>query len=237
MAVEVHYNQDLKTLNREAASSFLDTISRLQQERTVTVGLCGGTSVKGFYDEIFPEISRRSLRLPNTHFFFADERLTRNYDETNYNTAKERFLMESILREFIPYKNIHPIFPLPTQDEINTYLARYFEEIKRVSQDQGKLELLVLSSGEDGHIASLFPNHPSIESEQDGFIYVERSPRNRISASPRLIQRADTVLLFFLGGRKRKAYDSFNSGSTTYNECPAKLVKECPNLHVFTDLV
>jgi 6-phosphogluconolactonase len=65
-------------------------------------------------------------------------------------------------------------------------------------------DVLLLSVGEDGHVASVFPEHPSAHAE-DAVVAVHGSPKpppNRITLTLAAINRADEVWLLASGAEK-----------------------------------
>jgi len=237
MATTLHTNKDKKALYNEAADLFrADLQTRQQGKIIVTVGLCGGDSVRDFYGAV---TNTRYMwdfiggKYDKVHFFLTDERFTDTPTQKNYRIAFENSGLAMIMKR----SNIYPFPGIKT--EVKSALPEYSNSLSRTSGFPPKLEVIVLSAGEDGHIASLFPNHSSIRSQEEGYILVENSPtpqKTRISASPKMIQRADTVFLFFMDERKRRAYEMFNSEGSL-EECPSRLVKSCSNVLVFTNLI
>lgn len=102
------------------------------------------------------------------------------------------------------------------------------------------IDFIILSAGEDGHIASLFPNHESILDETLGYIKVSNSPKlpsDRISLSKNTILKAKNVALLFFGPQKYDAFQDFNNPLLSEKECPAKLLEDIENLYVLVDVV
>lgn len=62
-------------------------------------------------------------------------------------------------------------------------------------------DLILLSVGEDGHIASLFPDSSALKSAEK-MVYVSTSPKppaDRITITPRVIKNAKNVILMAAG--------------------------------------
>ncbi len=96
-----------------------------------------------------------------------------------------------------------------------------------------------LSSGEDGHIASLFPSHQSIKDNSSSYILVEDSPKppaKRISASRKQIVEGKKAIILFFGETKAEAYQNFIDENISVEECPAKLVFEVEDSLAFVDV-
>ena len=96
-----------------------------------------------------------------------------------------------------------------------------------------------LCLGEDGHMASLFPRHPSIDSDADGFIVVEGSPKpppRRVSASRRLLARTGLGVLVVYGEAKRDAWRMLRDPGVGVRDCPSKLIESMPAALALSDL-
>ena len=66
----------------------------------------------------------------------------------------------------------------------------------------------LLSVGEDGHVASIFPDHPSSEATQASVVGVTNAPKlppDRISLSLATINRSREVWFLASGGEKANA--------------------------------
>jgi 6-phosphogluconolactonase len=103
-----------------------------------------------------------------------------------------------------------------------------------------KIDFIILSAGEDGHIASLFPNHPSIKDEALGYIRVENSPKppaDRFSLSKNTISKSKNAALLFFGEEKYDAFQEFNNPLLSEIECPAKLLDSIEKLTVLVDVL
>ena len=97
----------------------------------------------------------------------------------------------------------------------------------------------MLSAGEDGHTASLFPGHPSVDDPGEGYILVAGAPKpppDRLSASRRLLAAARLGVLVFYGEEKRAALRRFEDPAVALRDCPSKVVREMAESVVVTDL-
>ena len=165
----------------------------------------------------------------------VDERLV-PLDDTNSNfrLAQENFIQDLINRNVLPSANVHPfIF-----DEENPDFGIGDYEIEFKGQG-GNYDIILLSSGEDGHIASLFPNHSSVNNNSEFFMNMRDSPKppvGRMSASLSLLSKAHVGVLLFFGETKKQAYEDFLNKDKTIDVCPAKLLYAIPEAFVFTDL-
>lgn len=190
------------------------------------VGICGGRSILPFLDSLLEEKNA----LEGSHFFLTDERLV-SFDhlDSNYRFLKKNFF------DKIYHSSIYPFYYNPSQsDSMLEEYQRSFEE------EGGQFDLLILGVGEDGHIASLFPNG-SVNVEEEGFFYVKDSPKppsQRITISSSMVQKSRQVVLLFIGESKREALSQFLDTSQTkdINTCPARVALQVKDLLVLTDI-
>lgn len=204
-----------------------DLINQILSEKDeIIIGLPGGRNVSN----ILQFLKTESINWNKVHVFMVDERLVPidNHD-SNFQLIKQE------LSKVIPYKNLHP-FPF-NENKPDFGLEYYEEEIKNFG---GIFDIVLLSSGEDGHIGSLFPNHPSIFDESEYYVLVENSPKfpkKRISISKRFLLKSKIGILLFVGELKREAYLKFLDENLDITMCPAKLVTQLPESYVLTNII
>ena len=178
----------------------------LKKKEKVVLGVVGGASISG----ILKKLSKAEINWTKVHFFMVDERFVPiNDKESNFRIVKEN----------LSKRNLHSF-------NYKKPISYYQKEFNKFG---GKFGIVMLSSGEDGHIASLFPNHPSIKNNSDDFIEINKSPKppsKRMSASRKLIKKSDYSVLLFFGENKKEAYKKFSDEKLSIIECPAKIVKE-----------
>jgi 6-phosphogluconolactonase len=159
----------------------------------------------------------------------VDERLVPVDDkESNFR------LINEALRNTIPTDNLHPF--IYDKNSISCGIKQYEEEIKKYG---GSFDIVLVSAGEDGHIAALYPNHPSINDTSEYYLYIDNSPKpplKRMSASKNMILRSNIGIVIFNGEIKKDAYQYFINKEIDYINCPAKLISEIPESYVVTNL-
>ena len=99
-------------------------------------------------------------------------------------------------------------------------------------------DIVLLSSGEDGHIGAIYPNHHSFDDDAEMFITMDDSPKpppKRMSISKKLLKKTGTAIILFKGDAKKDAYMKFLDKKTPVEGLPAKLVKDIDDLYVVTD--
>jgi len=186
-----------------------------EENRNIIIAFCGGRSIK----IISEYLKIQSINWDHIHFFLIDDKDTDVTDTaSNYHLIKEH-LLDNIQ---IPKENIHPYEKVKGIDAYN----------KEFLSIGGIIDIALISSGEDGHSAGLYPNHESIKSEEKLFFTYSpcpKPPSDRMTASKGMIKNADTCIILFNGETKKEAFENFIDPEKTEIECPAKIALSCKN--------
>jgi 6-phosphogluconolactonase len=202
-------------LARATAGSWLDEIETAHRAGKLhCVALSGGRITQKLFASVVEQAKARKLgdggtpSLPgNVHFFWADERCVPPSDpESNFRLANELLFSPLKIRE----NQIHRI---RGEDSPATAVTNAGSELRRIAPSnhdgQPVLDLVFLGMGEDGHIASLFPDAPAeIVHSAVPFLAVENSPKpppRRISLSYAALAAAKHVWVLISGAGKEKA--------------------------------
>ena len=212
-------------LEQRAASLLAKAINEtLSRQSQLCFAVVGGRSVGA----VLELLGREQAEWERVHLFMADERLVRpDHPDSNYR------LVHSHVATYIPPDNLHPFICKAGEEQAS--LAGYRQELENLG---GRLDVLLLSSGEDGHIASLFPEHETIDNRDDFFLTTSSAPKpppRRMSASPKLVSTASTAILLFFGADKQQAFSTFMDDSVPLRRCPAKIVRTIDNHFILTD--
>ncbi len=230
--MEVIYGPGLEYLDRKSARILCEKSEELlRQKEHILWALPGGRSVTGIFDVLRRQEDFDWSRI---HFYLADERLVPAYDEnSNFRVIKERLLDPLLAARKIKLTNIHAFKHSPGSPDSG--LDAYKKELVRMGRH---FDIILLSSGGDGHIAGLFPGHSTIYDDSEYFISTFDSPKpppERMSSSRRLVAASDTMILLFYGAEKREAFLKFMDPDQTVAGCPARLALEAKNAFVLTD--
>jgi len=203
----------------------------LAAKKQVNVAVPGGRNVA----RIFQKMQGEDIDWQRVHFFIIDERLVPiDHPDSNYKLLKDNFIDPLAKANRIAPNNAHPfIMDASSMDRG----AKRYEEV--LAEHGFRYDIILLSSGEDGHVGALYPDHHSIMDKHLGFIVMDDSPKpppERMTSSLSLMQTADTALILFVGEAKREAYTKFNDAALLVADCPAKLVMALKDTTVFTDL-
>jgi 6-phosphogluconolactonase len=225
-------------LAAHVASAWLDEIAAANHAaRPHCVALSGGRIAQKFFAATVEQAQRRAISFANVHFFWADERCVPPTDpESNFNLASELLFrpLEIQANQIHRICGEEPpeIAAKTASEEIQRVVSNCDGERSRLgcgstrlasdknASDEASLaarearalpilDLVFLGMGEDGHVASLFPNAaPEILNCTVPFLAIENSPKpppRRISLSYAAIAAAKKVWVLVSGAGKEAA--------------------------------
>jgi 6-phosphogluconolactonase len=203
----------------------------------VSVALSGGTSAERFFVEAQRQTHSRTALFLKPHFFWADERcVPSNSPESNYGLACHCLFDPAKVRP----ARIHRIQgELPPADAVSAANAEADRWVRKDGAGRPAFDLVLLGMGEDGHIASLFPNAPDrVTQSQSVYVWVEASPKppsNRISLTYNALCAAKEVWVMTSGASKRAALA--RSLAPDGNTPLASLLRQRTKTLIFSDSI
>ncbi len=200
-----------------------------------TVGLSGGRIAKDFFRAVTLQARNSRASLAHLHFFWADERcVPPDHAESNYRSAAE--LMFTPLA--LPADNLHRIRGETKPEEA----ARDAEaELRRFAPanatGQPVLDLVLLGMGEDGHVASLFPQvAPAMRDDSAVYrpVLATKPPPQRITLGYQPLFAAKQIWVLASGQGKA---DALRESLTLTGQTPlAAVLRGRLETRIFSDL-
>ena len=186
---------DEMSLSKALTQEILNIAKKLIFEKDCfSIVLTGGQSVLSLYKIL----SQADSNWDKWHIYISDERfLPVGHKDRNDQIINEIWLDDST----IPKKNVHFI-----KAELGLLEARV--EYENILRKIGKFDIVLLSMGEDGHIASLFSNH--LYSEEQNVVVEYNSPKlpkERISMSYKRLNNSYYMFKLIIGKLKRKSFE------------------------------
>ena len=186
-----------------------------------SVALAGGKTPKRLYELLASDEFRDGVDWSRVHLFFGDERaVPPDHPESNY-----RMVVESLISKVsIPEENVSRILgEIEVEESALAYerkLRAYFAGLS-----WPRFDLVLLGMGNDGHVASLFPNSEVLE-EGNRWVVATRNPhgQNRISLTIPAINHAARVL-FLVTGSEKAATLARVVKNTAPDRLPAQLIQ------------
>ncbi|MHB1091589.1 6-phosphogluconolactonase [Thiobacillus sp.] len=166
--------------------------------------LAGGSTPRALYRAL----AHRSSGDARWHVWYGDERcLPPDHAERNSIMAETAWLAAS----HIPPENRRPIPAERGASEAASVYAGWLKEV-------GDFDVVLLGMGEDGHTASLFPDHDWGEAPgSTDALAVQGAPKpppERVSLSVARLNRSQRVWFVITGSGKRHALRRWASGET-----------------------
>ncbi|XP_072997892.1 probable 6-phosphogluconolactonase 2 [Typha latifolia] len=200
----------------ELATDLAEYISQLSEisvkDRGCFTIALSGRSLISLLGKLCEAPYNKTVDWTKWYIFWADERaVAKNHVESNYKLTKDGFLSKvSILNSHVCSINDN----VTVEDAAGEYefAIRQLVKIRTVgvseSNDCPKFDLILLSMGPDGHVASLFPNHPALELKEEWVTYITDSPKpppERITFTLPVINSASNVAITVTGEDKAMA--------------------------------
>lgn len=183
--------------------------------------LAGGETPRAVYARLAAQAAEWS----KWHIYFGDERCL-PLNDPGRNDAMARGVW--LARVAIAPEHVHA---MPAELGAEEGARRYRATLKQV----GDFDLVLLGLGEDGHTASLFPDHalgdapgaPDVLAVRDA----PKPPAERISLSAARLSRARQVFFLVAGASKRSAVTAWKGGELI----PASRIRPASGVDAFLD--
>jgi len=181
-----------------------------------SIVLTGGKSALGLYKIL----SKANSNWDKWHIYISDERfLPKDHQDRNNRVINKTWLKDSL----IPQENIHFI-----QAELGLLKAK--EEYEKLLKNIKIFDIVLLSMGEDGHIASLFPN---ISYPNGQIVVIEgnspKLPKQRLSMSYKQLNKSNYIFKIVIGKSKQQAVCLLQQGA---NLPIIKVTGKCEKMYV-----
>ena len=180
--------------------------------------LTGGTIGIGSLTAVAELPARVAVDWKRVHLWWGDERFLPSGDKERNETQAREALLDGL--DLDPAR-VHPMPSTDGPDGTNAEAAaeRYAAELDRYAphgDDVPEFDVALFGMGPDGHVASLFPEHPGVYEDGPTVIAVHNSPKpppDRLSLTFRAIQNSREVWVVAAGGEKAAAAHMALSGA------------------------
>ena len=193
--MEIRTFQSSNEVAREAALYIADRIrENIAKKGFFTLAISGGRTPW----EMIKELATQDLPWEKVFLFQVDERVAPDGHPDRNLTQLFKSIQDSSLNTRL---NIFPMHVIA--EDLEEACAEYSENIKRITET-GKLDLIHLGIGTDGHTASLIPGDSVLE-VGDKNVALTDSPyqgRERMTLTYPLINQAEKILWIVTGEEK-----------------------------------
>jgi 6-phosphogluconolactonase len=187
-----------------------------REGRSISVAFSGGRIARDFFDAVAVNAQTIGAALGHTHFFWADERcVPPDHPDSNYLLASRHLFMPLGITGDLIYRIKGELPPEEAADEASRNLSRM-----ALKNPEGVpiLDYVFLGMGEDGHVASLFPDEAP-EARQDPSFYrpvtAPKPPPSRVTIGYGVIAAAKQVWVLASGAGKEAALAASLGGPRT----------------------
>jgi 6-phosphogluconolactonase len=223
--VVVHADPDL--LAHAAAARLAVRLLDAQAARGfASVVLTGGGIAARLYAALRESPARDAVDWSRVDFWWGDERFLPHGDPDRNETQARAVLLDALP---VDPARVHPMPPSDGADgsDPEAAAARYAEELAAAARPGNArlphFDVLLLGVGEDGHVASVFPEHP-VAYETRPVAAVRGSPKPppmRITLTLPAINTAEEVWLIAAGAGKANAVGMAIAGGGGPVQVPA----------------
>ena len=237
MDVQLRVLPDVQQLVDAVAAGVVSSIvAELESYGRADVVLTGGGVGTAVALHLVDLIPQTLVDWTNVHLWWGDERFV------PYASADRNDLpVVSALRDIPPPRpTLHRVgessIDFPLADASSAYQTD-IEDMFALKPDRPPFVVVLLGLGPDGHVASIFPGRPSIESSMTCQPVSDspKPPANRVSMSLATLRKACQVWILASGTEKHQALERLMSDETHPTDIPARGVQGIDSTIVWAD--
>lgn len=182
----------------DVTAAFADVVAEAWHARpgpAFSIALSGGQTARRCYEHLATRADH-PVDWMQTEVYWGDERcVPLDHPDSNYRLASEALLAG--------VGGVHALFPMRCEDGDDAY--------NLLISSVGRLDVVHLGLGTDGHTASLFPDSPALEAHEGRLVVTNSDPHGR-NPHPRMtltfggIARARVVVVTVSGPEKAEAF-------------------------------
>ena len=169
----------------------------IHERGSANVILAAGNSI----EKTLSFLNQKDAQWAQVKWFLADERCVDHDDE-----QRNQLRLTSVFKKSIGEKFGEIVGP-NAHDSPEDSAAKYASRIKEINM----FDFCLLGMGNDGHIASLLPNHTALGSKEICFVVNDSPnlPRKRITLTLESLARSENRILITTGANKQQAIKDF----------------------------
>lgn len=212
-APEIVVHADKELLARAVAARLVTRLVDVQASRgTASVVLTGGGIGTGVLAALAESPARDAIDWRQLSVWWGDERFLPSGDPERNETSARAALLDHVP---VDPARVHPMGATdgPDGKDAEAAASRYADELAAAvrTEDHGpvpRFDVLMLGVGPDGHVASMFPEHPGVHEDQRQVVAVHGSPKpppTRLSLTFPALNAAREVWFLVSGAEKAQA--------------------------------
>ncbi|WP_341729916.1 6-phosphogluconolactonase [Brooklawnia sp.] len=200
----VYRYRSLDELTVSMAGRLARRLTELQQEKErVHLALTGGLTALALYESLATLTQATVLDPSRLELWWTSERYVPTTDQLRNATTALTVLARTM--PFVP-SQVHPMPSSTGTTDSDEAAYAYSKELGDVTFD-----ICLLGLGTDGHVASIYPNHPSLQLQSDttlsvvGVTDAPTAPGDRITLTLKSLNKANEIWLLAAGTEKADA--------------------------------
>tara|TARA_Y100000741_G_scaffold362316_1_gene347869 strand:+ start:33 stop:725 length:693 start_codon:yes stop_codon:yes gene_type:complete len=164
---------------------------KIRKKKQINILITGGSTAKNLYKFWF--INNSIFLGKKIKFFISDERIT---------TVQGRFSNYGYIKKNLKFKNKSIKFKIYSFFKIDKNKILQIRNYDRFLPNY--FDFVILSSGSDGHLASIFTNDKKTLSSKKKieFSFSPKKPRSRVTLTPKYILKSKNIIIMFEGSEK-----------------------------------
>jgi 6-phosphogluconolactonase len=212
----------LEALAQSFAAILIKDLDRIEPDHFYTIALSGGSTPEYLFRYLADNYANR-IDWEKLLVFWGDERcVPPESKESNYRMAYENLLQN------VPIPDAN-VFRIRGEDDPATEARQYSELVSDnvlEFEDTPQFDLMLLGLGNDGHIASIFPDKLELFNSSQLFeVAVKPETREkRITATGKLINNASKIYFIVTGKEKAEIVSEIVEKKTGSDRYPASRV-------------
>lgn len=222
--IVIHPNREALSLGVSSHVALLAARAVVKRKRFY-IALSGGSLMTILCPPLITEPLRDEIDWSGWHIFWADERFVPpTSPESNYGDANQQLFRHVN----IPFNQIHPLdSKLGVSEAAVAYQATLNKVFRPGAGRLPRFDLILLGIGEDGHTASLFPNHPLLKETQHWVAAIFDAPKPppvRVTLTLPVINNARHIVFVAAGAGKKAILSEILGPGIHRRKLPATLV-------------
>lgn len=230
---ELRIHENLDELGTDLAEYIAELSEASVKERGVFAIAISGGSLIGLMGKLCEAPYNKTVDWAKWYIFWADERVVaKTHADSNYKLAKDGLLSKVPV---VP-SHVNSINDSVSAEEAADdyeFHVRQLVKTRTINvsdiSDCPKFDLILLGMGSDGHVASLFPNHPVLDEKDEWVTFITDSPKSppeRITFTLPVINSASNVVVVVTGESKAEAVHlAIDDAGADCLSLPARLVQ------------
>jgi 6-phosphogluconolactonase len=205
--LEILSFRSAEEIAQAAAERWINALQERKTQSRFGIALSGGRIAKTLYTQMVLNARGASIDWNSIHFFWADERCVPPGDSNSNYAAARDFLLKPL---GIEARNVHRVLgeidPEQAAEKAETELCGIVPKNK---SGRPVLDLIFLGMGEDGHVASLFPDElPEVRENPKVYrnVIAPKPPPQRVTLGYQPLFAARQVWILASGPGKLEAF-------------------------------